>query len=68
MRVPPISEDGYRYYGQWAGNQKGHRQVRSRCIAEVSDSTSFLSRQCGRHRGQGPNADYCKQHAKKVKP
>ena len=51
-----------RIYNQWAGNPKGIPEDTTRCIAEVWDG--FLSYQCSRKRGYGPNGEYCKQHAK----
>jgi hypothetical protein len=54
------------YYDQWAGNEKGIPEDKSRCIAAVTDFTGFHSFQCQRKRGFGPRGEYCRQHAKKI--
>jgi len=52
-----------RRYNQWSGNPNGWPEDKSRCVEEVW--SNFLSYQCQRKRGFGPNGEYCKQHAKK---
>lgn len=52
-----------RIYGQWAGNEAGHKEKPERCIVEVWGN-DWLSRQCHRERGHGPDGLYCKQHGK----
>jgi len=54
-----------RRYNKWAGNPLGTPEDPTRCIAEVWDG--WFSHQCKRKRGHGPNAEYCKQHAKKLR-
>ena len=53
-----------RRYDQWAGNERGISENKTRCIAEVTDETGWHRYQCDRKRGYGPNGEYCKQHAK----
>ena len=68
MSYPQIDNDGYRYYGQWAGNEKGNREDRRRCIEQVwPTGRSILPAQCSRLRGYGQVGLFCKQHAKKYK-
>jgi hypothetical protein len=55
-----------RTYGKWAGNPKGIPEDPTRCVESVSDFTGWLSYQCARKRGYGPNKEYCKQHAKRL--
>lgn len=51
-------------YGAWAGNKAGYKPDPSRCCKSVSSSgRSHLFTQCGRKRGYGPEAAYCKQHS-----
>lgn len=52
----------WRTYGQWAGNPKGKREDKTRCIVEVWDN--YIGHQCSRKRGYGIDGLYCKQHAK----
>jgi hypothetical protein len=52
-------------YGQWAGEPKGSAYMPDRCAAEVF--LNFLSRQCARKAGKGPDGLYCGIHATKVK-
>lgn len=56
-----------RRYNEWAGNPKGIPEDPTRCIKEVWDPNGWLSHQCRRKRGHGPNGEYCKQHAKKIR-
>lgn len=51
-----------RRYGQWAGNEKGWPEVKSRCLATVS--RGWHSAQCFRPRGHGKDGTLCRQHAK----
>jgi len=55
-----------RVYDQWAGNERGIPEDKTRCVAEVTDFTGWHFYQCQRKRGFGPNGEYCKQHTKKV--
>ena len=52
-----------RRYNQWAGNPRGWPEDKTRCIEEVW--SGYLSYQCSRKRGYGPDGLYCKQHAKR---
>lgn len=49
-------------YGQWAGNNAGRKPDPARCCVEVTATTSWVSHQCSRRRGYGPEEAYCKQH------
>jgi len=51
-----------RLYNVWAGNPKGVKEDKTRCIEEVFDN--FVSYQCQRKRGYGEKGLFCKQHAK----
>ena len=51
-------------YGQWAGNPAGKSADKARCAEEVW--RDFLSHQCSRKNGHGPEGIYCKQHAKRL--
>ena len=53
-----------RRYGQWFGSPKGTREDPTKCIQVVWPSYGWLSYQCTRKRGHGPDGLYCKQHAK----
>lgn len=50
-------------YGEWAGNEKGSPENKTRCIEEVCGDFAYFH-QCSRKRGHGPDGLYCKQHAK----
>lgn len=52
-----------RIYGKWGGNPNGTRENPDRCIEEVRPD--WVSQQCSRKRGHGPDRNYCKQHAKR---
>lgn len=60
--TPEPKEDGYRYYGVWAGRPDGRKEDKTRCIKAVSQRRSWRSGQCKRKRGFGPEGLYCKQH------
>lgn len=50
-------------YGNWAGNQSGHRPDYSRCCEEVwPNERGPIPHQCRRKAGFGPGGAYCKQH------
>lgn len=67
MWVREPEADGYRRYRRWAGNPRGDKEDKARCIASVSDGgRSVLLHQCNRKRGHGPNGDFCTQHANKL--
>ena len=53
-----------RIYNQWAGNEKGKKENLSKCIEKVWPPPGYISSQCSRKRGYGPEGLYCKQHAK----
>jgi len=64
MINPPRTKaqaEAYRY-SVWAGNPKGLEYRPERCAYEAQ-----LFYQCTRRPGHGPEALYCKQHAKKAK-
>jgi hypothetical protein len=52
------------YYGRWAGSERGVRAKPDQCATSVYPGNSFISRQCCRKRGHGPESAFCKQHAK----
>ena len=55
-----------RIYGQWAGNERGQAEDKTRCIESVyPPGRSFVPHQCYRKRGEGPLGLYCKQHGKR---
>lgn len=69
MSYVPRKIKGRRVYGAWAGCPSGHAEDKARCIMCVSVPGRWISfHQCFRKRGHGPKGEYCKQHAKKVKP
>ena len=51
-------------YGKWVGNPKGIKEDLTKCIETVyhKDILNFL--QCTKKRGNGPDLEYCKTHAK----
>lgn len=51
-------------YGKWAAYPNGHKFEPACCAYEVGGK--YLSAQCSRKPGHGPDGLYCKQHAKKV--
>ena len=55
-----------RRYDIWAGNPKGIKEDKTKCIQSVSDYTGWHRYQCSRKRGHGDKGLYCKQHAKKL--
>ena len=66
LYVPRVQADGFRYYGQWAGNKEGTREDKICCVYEVWAPDRWHAYQCSRKRGHGPDGLYCKQHAKMV--
>lgn len=52
-------------YGQWAGNPNGQKADLARCAQSVTPKGEWVSRQCSRARGFGPDQAYCKIHAKR---
>jgi hypothetical protein len=54
-----------RRYGQWAGQLNGRREDITRCVVEIFPRDAYISRQCRRLKGYGPEGEYCKQHAKR---
>lgn len=61
--TPKAGVDGWRVYGQWAGNPKGTQEDPTRCVEEVcSGGREMTFYQCLRKRGHGPDGLYCKQH------
>lgn len=61
------NKDGLRIYGQWAGNERGHKEDLEKCIATVWPGHGYISAQCSRKRGHGITEEYCKQHARGLK-
>lgn len=51
-----------RVYGEWAGNPKGQKEDKTKCIKDVY-SGAWYGHQCTRNRGHGLDKLYCKQHA-----
>ncbi len=49
-------------YGQWAGNQAGHKPDYSRCCVEVSNRGTMRFHQCSRPNGHGPDGAHCSIH------
>lgn len=47
-------------YGVWRGRPMGNSAKADKCCTEVHDG--YVSRQCSRPRGYGPEEAYCKQH------
>jgi hypothetical protein len=62
----PDGEPGKRRYGTWAGNPKGQSEDLNCCVESVYGTGRYISGQCSRKRGHGPNGEYCKQHAKRA--
>jgi len=63
---PKTIEEAKKYrYGSWVGNPKGTPYKEGRCAYEVW--SAFISYQCTRNNGHGPEGLYCKQHAKMLK-
>ena len=56
--------NGERRYGVWAGCPKGQQEDPTRCIEEIWPSGGWITYQCSRKRGHGPDGLHCKQHAK----
>jgi hypothetical protein len=56
---------GERRFGVWAGEPEGRAEDKACCIYEVFPERG-IHYQCCRKRGYGPDAEYCKQHAKKL--
>ncbi len=52
-----------RHYGQSACSQ-GNREDILLCVAQCQER--WVSYQCSRKRGHGPDGLYCKQHAKMI--
>lgn len=53
-------------YGQWAGNEAGQAEDPTRCTESVLPAREWISKQCTKKRGHGPDGAYCKQHANKI--
>lgn len=49
-------------YGAWAGNPQGRAPDLTRCCETVHRQGDWISTQCNRKRGYGPDKAYCKQH------
>lgn len=64
--APDKGKDGKRRYGVWAGDKVGRIEDPTRCIARVMPWPGYVSAQCSRKRGHGPDGEFCKQHAKKA--
>lgn len=52
-------------YGNWAGLPNGRRPDPERCAESVYPAQSWVSAQCSRKCGYGPEGAFCKQHAKR---
>ena len=61
---PKVDADGFRYYGKWAGNPRGNRENKTRCIVCVSGNIMHGEHphQCTKPRGKGPDGLYCTIH------
>ena len=67
LNYPRTREEAEKYrYGQWAGDPKGLGFYSYECAMEVWPPGEWISRQCTRLPGHGPDGLYCKQHAAKV--
>lgn len=55
-----------RFYGKWAGNERGVKENPAKCVASVTPSGRVISQQCSRKRVAGPEGLYCRQHAKHI--
>lgn len=64
--VPLPNTGGVRIYGQSAANPRGDKERKDNCLAEPYSCHSFVSMQCTRKRGHGPDGLFCKQHAKMI--
>ena len=65
--IPRTKEEARKYrYGEWAGNPKGTRYYEDKCAYEVWGSRGFLSAQCSKKNGHGPDGLYCKVHARRI--
>ena len=58
-----VPDTRLRRYAQWSGNPRGIPENISRCVEAVYKD--YRHYQCDRKRGHGPDALYCKQHAKR---
>ena len=53
-----------RRYGKWAANPNGDAEDVTQCVQGVSPQwCRWLTLQCSRKRGHGPDGLYCRQHA-----
>ena len=52
-----------RRYGQWAGNEKGTTEDKTRCIESVYGKGDWYPHQCNFKRGYGKDKLYCRKHA-----
>ena len=65
LDYPKTKEEAQKVrYGSWAGNPNGYPYLHELCAMEVQDHSGFRFHQCSRKNGYGPDALYCKQHAK----
>ena len=55
-----------RRYGIWSGNIRGAPYKHDRCCVEALLQGHYVSAQCVRPNGHGPDGLYCFQHAKGV--
>ena len=56
--------NGWRVYGEWAGNERGVLERADCCIEGIYPYHAMIESQCSRKRGFGPGGLYCKQHGK----
>jgi len=58
-----------RFYGKWAGNERGTPESKNKCIAQVWPRWRGrfpISYQCSKGRGCGPDGLFCAVHAKQL--
>ncbi len=53
-----------RRYGESAGNPDGYPEILKHCVEDVFRDAQYVSSQCSRKRGHGPDGLYCRQHGK----
>ena len=54
-------------YGRWGSNSAGYPYNPAHCASEVYHRFGgYVSSQCSRKNGHGPDGLYCKQHSKKL--
>lgn len=67
MRYPKSKEEAKTWrYGVWSGEPKGKSYNPEKCAYKVLRVGGFISSQCLRKSGHGPDGAFCRQHAKIV--